>query len=132
MRNYGCKFFARRINYLYNKKLCLFRDVCPYNATWGGGGKSTVHARCFWPTPGPLEILLAYISAIAEKEYGGMFEAFIESAIEAKEEARAEGMEAGQIKGLETAARNLLAKGAAIDYVHEITGLDIDTIMKLG
>jgi predicted transposase/invertase (TIGR01784 family) len=73
------------------------------------------------------------------EEYGGMFEAVIESIIEEREEARAEGMERGRVdgmvkgieKGLEKAARNLLAKGAAIDYVHEITGLDREAIRNL-
>ena len=34
-------------------------------------------------------------------------------------------------EGIETTARNALAKGFSIEVVHEITGLDIETIKKL-
>jgi predicted transposase YdaD len=71
------------------------------------------------------------VTAIVEmgkrKEYGGMYEAVIESFIEEREEARAEG----RVEGLEKAARNLLAKGATVDYVHEIAGLDKKAIRNL-
>ena len=53
-----------------------------------------------------------------------MYEVVIENIIRDREEARVEGMK----KGLEKAARNLLANGADIDFVQKITGLDIDVI----
>ena len=66
-----------------------------------------------------------------EKEYGGMFEAAIESIIEEREEAREEGREEGLREGLIETARKALAKGATIDFIHAITGLDIETIKSL-
>ena len=62
-----------------------------------------------------------------KKEYGGMFEVAIESIIEEREEARAEGRREGLIE----TARKALAKGATIDFIQDITGLDIETIKKL-
>jgi predicted transposase YdaD len=41
--------------------------------------------------------------------------------------ARNEGLQ----EGMETTARNALAKGLPIEIVHDITGLDIDTIQNL-
>ena len=53
----------------------------------------------------------------------------------AKKESREEGLEEGIEKGLETAkesiARNLLAKGSTPEFVHDITGLDMETIQNL-
>ena len=40
-------------------------------------------------------------------------------------------MEKGREQGLETAVRNALVKGLPIDVIHDITGLDIDTIKQL-
>jgi len=37
----------------------------------------------------------------------------------------------GRVEGLEKAAKNLLAKGAAVDFVHEITRLDKEAIQNL-
>ena len=47
------------------------------------------------------------------------------------EEGREEGLEKGLEEGLEKAARNALAKGSSIEYVHDITGLDKETIKNL-
>ena len=41
------------------------------------------------------------------------------------------GLKQGREQGLETAARNALVKGLPIDVIHDITGLDIDTIKQL-
>ena len=54
---------------------------------------------------------------------------------EAHEEGREEGLEEGITKGrtnekLEI-ARNLLAKDSSLEFVHEITGLDLDTLKAL-
>jgi predicted transposase/invertase (TIGR01784 family) len=43
-----------------------------------------------------------------------------------------EGMEKGMEKGREEIARNALMNGFSIDQIHIITGLDMDTIKKLG
>ena len=55
------------------------------------------------------------------------------------EEGREEGMEAGIERGIEQGleqgalkiARNALAKGASIEFIHEITGLDVEAIKEL-
>jgi len=47
------------------------------------------------------------------------------------EGGREEGREEGWEKSRETIARNALAKGASIEYIHDITGLDIETIKQL-
>ena len=51
------------------------------------------------------------------------------------EEGLEKGLEEGMEKGLEAAkiniARNLLAKGSTFEFVHEITGLDMETIENL-
>ena len=73
------------------------------------------------------EAAAAIVEKASGKEYGGMFEVAIESLREEREEALAEGME----KGLETAARNALAKGYSAEVAHEITGLDMGTIEGL-
>ena len=41
--------------------------------------------------------------------------------------ARREGIQEGRME----TARNALAKGLSAEYIHEITGLDIETIMQL-
>ena len=46
--------------------------------------------------------------------------------------AREEGEEIGQEQKALEIARNLLAKGSSIEFVHEITGLEIETIQGLG
>ena len=51
------------------------------------------------------------------------------------DDALAVRYEEGHEEGLEKAkiniARNLLAKGSSLEFVHEITGLDMDTIKGL-
>jgi len=53
----------------------------------------------------------------------------------AREEGREDGREEGREEGKEARekeiARNLLAKGSTIEFVHEITGLDLETIQGL-
>jgi len=46
------------------------------------------------------------------------------------EEGREDGLEEGRKEKLEI-ARNLLAKGSTPEFVHEITGLDMETIENL-
>jgi predicted transposase/invertase (TIGR01784 family) len=43
-----------------------------------------------------------------------------------------EGMEKGRKEGREEIARNAIMNGLSIDVIHTITGLDTDTIKKLG
>ena len=85
------------------------------------------------------EQVAAIVEKAEKKEYGGMFEAVIESFREEREEARAEGMAEGMEKGrtegraeyqLEV-ARNALAEGLPIDFVQKITGLSNEEIKKL-
>ena len=45
----------------------------------------------------------------------------------AREEAREDGIEEGKLE----IARNLLVKGSTPEFVHDITGLDIETIKNL-
>jgi hypothetical protein len=45
----------------------------------------------------------------------------------AREEAREEGLEEAKLE----IARNLLTKGSSLEFVHEITGLDMDTLKGL-
>jgi len=40
-------------------------------------------------------------------------------------------IEQGRIQGIETAARNAIIKGLPIDVIHDITGLDEETIKQL-
>ena len=53
----------------------------------------------------------------------------------AREEGQKEGREKGREEGRVTEkleiARNLLAKGSTPEFVHDITGLDIETINSL-
>jgi len=49
----------------------------------------------------------------------------------AREESREEGLQEGREEGLEIAARNALAKGLPIEVIHDITGLDLETIKQL-
>jgi predicted transposase YdaD len=48
------------------------------------------------------------------------------------EEGCEDGWERGREEGLEKAARNAIMKGLSIDVIHDITGLDTDTIKNLG
>jgi predicted transposase YdaD len=44
------------------------------------------------------------------------------------EKAKEVWFEEGMEKGMEKVARNALAKGIPVDTIHEITGIDINTI----
>jgi hypothetical protein len=56
----------------------------------------------------------------------------IEKGMEVGEEKGMErGMEKGIEKGMEIVARNALAKGASVEFIHDITGLDPETINNL-
>ena len=56
-----------------------------------------------------------------------------------REEGREEGLEQGREEGLEQGrdnekiiiAQNLLSKGSTLEFVQEITGLDLETIQRL-
>ena len=50
---------------------------------------------------------------------------------EGRDEGRNEGIGLGMEKGMEKAARNALSEGASADFVHRITGLDMETIQRL-
>jgi hypothetical protein len=87
--------------------------------------------------------LASYIERGEEKEYQGMFEAVIESILEEREEARKQGIalgqEQGRVEGIalgeersrEEIARNALAEGLTPEFIHTITGLDLETIKSL-
>jgi predicted transposase/invertase (TIGR01784 family) len=47
------------------------------------------------------------------------------------EKGREEGLEKGREEDRKDVARNALVKGLSLDLIHEITGLDIDTITNL-
>jgi predicted transposase/invertase (TIGR01784 family) len=47
-------------------------------------------------------------------------------------EGMEKGMEKGRKEGREEIARNAIMNGLSIDVIHTITGLDMDTIKKLG
>jgi predicted transposase/invertase (TIGR01784 family) len=48
------------------------------------------------------------------------------------EKGRAEGLEEGKTDEKLEIARNLLAKDMTLEFVHDITGLDLETIAGLG
>jgi predicted transposase YdaD len=48
-----------------------------------------------------------------------------------REEALEEGLEKGREDGIMTTARNALAKGSTPEFVHEITGLDMEVIKAI-
>ena len=50
---------------------------------------------------------------------------------EVREEAREEGIELGREENCRAIACNLLAKSSAPEFVHKITGLDMETIRGL-
>ena len=74
------------------------------------------------------EAAAAIVEKAEGKEYGGMFEVAIESLREEREEALAEGWAMGREKEREEIARNALAKGYSAEVVHDLTGLDQETI----
>jgi len=47
------------------------------------------------------------------------------------DDALAVAREEGKEDGIEEIARNLLAKGSTLEFVHDITGLDMETIESL-
>jgi predicted transposase/invertase (TIGR01784 family) len=49
----------------------------------------------------------------------------------AKDEGRQEGEIKGRQEGKNEIAKNMLSRGLAIDFIHEITGLDTETIQSL-
>ena len=60
------------------------------------------------------------------------YEEGLEDGVEkGREEGREEGMERGMEKGREEMARNALAKGLSLEVIHDITGLDIETLKNL-
>ena len=81
------------------------------------------------------EQVAALVEKAKGKEYGGMFEAVIESFQEGQEEAWAKGLTEGRAEGRTEGqieiARNALAKGIAPELIHDITGLDMETIQSL-
>ncbi|MCL1992912.1 MAG: hypothetical protein FWG66_08190 [Spirochaetes bacterium] len=50
---------------------------------------------------------------------------------EAIEEGLEKGIEIGEARGLEIAARKALAKGVPLETVCEFTGLDVETVLNL-
>ena len=50
---------------------------------------------------------------------------------EGREQGRAEGLAEGSEQTSEKIARNALAKGMPLELIHDITGLDIETIQGL-
>jgi len=77
------------------------------------------------------ERVAAIVEKVENKEYGAMFEGVIEGFKESYEEGREEGIEIGRAEYQLEVARNLLASGATIDFVHKITGLEIEKIENL-
>ena len=76
------------------------------------------------------------------KEYGGMFEAVIESFNEAREEGREEGFSKGREEGLSIAqeevhqeklrtAANLKQLGVSTEVIAQATGLSVEEIERL-
>ena len=89
------------------------------------------------------EATASIVEKAKKKEYGGMFEAAIESLREEREEAFQEGIMIGKDKfreeireevlkeGLEDVARNVLTKGYSFEEIHDLTGLEMETLRKL-
>jgi hypothetical protein len=46
----------------------------------------------------------------------------------ARREAREEGLEVGRVMAREQVAKNALREGFSLEFIHEITGLDTQTI----
>jgi hypothetical protein len=51
--------------------------------------------------------------------------------VQGLEQGRVQYWEEGREEGLVTAARNAISKGLPIDMIHDITGLDVETIQQL-
>ena len=81
------------------------------------------------------EDVASLVKKAEQREYGGMFEAAIESIKEGQQEAWADGWKGGHEEGWkgghEEVARKALAEGATFDFVQKITGLDMETIKRL-
>ena len=61
----------------------------------------------------------------------GREEGLAQGIAEGREEGHAEGLIEGMAKDRLEIAKNALAKGLSVEMIHEITGLDIETIKKL-
>ena len=85
------------------------------------------------------EQVAAIVEKAEHKEYGGMFEAVIESWHESYAEARAEGREEGRREGIalgqeksrEEIARNMKARGYKSEEIQAVTGFSGEEIEKL-
>ena len=69
--------------------------------------------------------------ALAVRYEEGREEGLDEGIEKGRIEGIAKGMEEGRINEKLEIARNLLAKGSTPEFVHDITGLDIETIENL-
>ena len=69
--------------------------------------------------------------ALAVRYEEGHEDGLEEGIEQGREEGREEGIEEGQEAAKIKIARNLLAKGSTFEFVHDITGLDIETIENL-
>jgi len=82
-------------------------------------------------------ILKEYLEAHGSEVYNMLLTEWNQDeAIEvAREEGREDGLEEGMEKGMEEEkliiAKNLLSKGSTLEFVHEITGLSLETIKEL-
>jgi predicted transposase/invertase (TIGR01784 family) len=77
-----------------------------------------------------LNMLLEEWNLDEAKEYWKE-EAREEGLEEGREQGREQGLKQGLKQGLEQTARNALVKGYSLEEIHEITGLDIETVRKL-
>jgi hypothetical protein len=59
------------------------------------------------------------------KEFSSLVEIFEEAGL------IPEWLERDRIQGRENVARNAISKGLPIDVIHDITGLDVETIQQL-
>ena len=78
-------------------------------------------------------ILREFLKAHASEVLSMLFTEFnLDDAIAvAREEGREEGLEKGHFNEKLEIARNLLAKGSTLEFVRDITGLDMDTLKSL-
>jgi len=83
------------------------------------------------------DILKHYLKKHASEVVNMLFEEIsIEEIVairsrEAREEGREEGLEQGRENEKIIIAQNLLSKGSSLEFVQEITGLDLETIQRL-
>ena len=79
------------------------------------------------------DILKEFLELHASEVLSMLFTEFnLDDAIAvAREEGREDGLEEGITEANLKIARNLLAKGSTPEFVHEITGLDLDTIKEI-